>query len=115
MKHCLSGELSSTKSILLIFQHHAVVPGLVRHLKNHFPTMYRLYELLKVRSGPPTQDELDIASAKKKLHGPAARAYVSQLGKASENIIDAFQRQAAQATASSLACIFDDHGSHSIF
>ena len=75
--------------------------------------MYRLYELLKVRSDPPTQDELDMASGKKKLDGPAAHAYVSQLEKASENIIEALQRQAAQAAASSLASIYD-HGSHSI-
>jgi hypothetical protein len=76
--------------------------------------MYRLYENLKVRSGRPTQDEIDIASAKKKLDGPTSRAYVSQPEKASENITDAFQRQAAQAAASSLVCIFYDHGSRSV-
>lgn len=112
MKFSLNGVLSLTRSIL-IFQPHAIVPGLVGHLKNHFPTMYRLYELLKVRSDPPTQDELDMASGKKKLDGPAARAYVSQLEKASGNIIEALQRQAAQAVASSLASIYD-HGSHGI-
>jgi hypothetical protein len=111
MKFSLNGELLSTKSILLIFQRRALLPGLVGHLKNNFPTMFRLYEILKVRSDPPTQDELDIASAKKKLDDPAARAYVSQLEKASENIVDALQRQAAQAAASSLACFCDDHSS----
>jgi hypothetical protein len=68
--------------------------------------MYRLYELFKVRSGPPTQDELYIASARKKLDGgPTTRAYIPQPEKASENITGAFQRQAVQAAASSLACI----------
>ena len=83
MKFSLNGVLSLTWSIL-IFQPHAIIPGLVGHLKNHFPTMYWLYELLKVHSDPPTQDELDMASGKKKLGGPAAHAYVSQLEKASE-------------------------------
>ena len=76
--------------------------------------MHRLYELLKVHSDPPTQDKLDIASGKKKLDGPAAHAYVSQLEKASENIIEALQHQAAQAVASSSAYIFYDCGSRSI-
>ena len=65
--------------------------------------MYRLYELLKAHSDQPTQDELNVASAKKNLDGPAAHAYVSQLEKASKNIVDALRRQAAQAVASSLA------------
>ena len=70
MKFNLNGELSSTKSFLFIFQRHAVVPGLVGHLKSHSSMMYRLYELLKVRSDPPTQDQLDFASAKKNLTVP---------------------------------------------
>lgn len=75
--------------------------------------MYRLYEHLKVRSGPPTQDELDIASGRKIIDGATVRPHVPQLEKASKNIVDAFQRQAVQAAASSLACIFYDHGSRS--
>ena len=75
--------------------------------------MYQLYELLKVHSDPPMQDKLDMALGKKKLDGPAAHAYILQLEKASENITEALQYQAAQAAASSLASIYN-HGSHSI-
>lgn len=67
--------------------------------------LYRLYELLKARSDPPTQDELDIASGKKTINGTAARAYISQSEKASENIVHALQRQSVQAVVSSLVCV----------
>ncbi|KAJ7124698.1 hypothetical protein C8R46DRAFT_1250867, partial [Mycena filopes] len=40
------------------------VNGLVGHLQRRVPPMYRLYELLKGRTEPPTQDELDIAAGK---------------------------------------------------
>jgi hypothetical protein len=56
MKFSLNGTLSLTRSNL-IFQPHAIVPGLV--------------------------GQLDMASGKKKLDGPTAHAYVLQLEKAS--------------------------------
>ena len=74
--------------------------GLVGHVKNNFPAMYRLYEVLKARPEPPTTEELDIASGRKKLDPSAAGEYISKLEKASENIIDALQRQAERATVS---------------
>jgi hypothetical protein len=58
--------------------------------------MHRLYELFKSRPEPPTQDEPDIASGQKKLNASAAGAYILKLEKASENIIEALQRQAVQ-------------------
>ncbi|KIL55008.1 hypothetical protein M378DRAFT_201131 [Amanita muscaria Koide BX008] len=72
--------------------------GLVGHLKNHFPAMYRLYEVLKARSEPPTAEELDIVTGRTKLDTSAAGAYVSKLERASSNIMEALQRQAARAT-----------------
>jgi hypothetical protein len=74
--------------------------GLVGHIKNNFPAMYRLYEVLKARSEPPTTEELDIASGRKKLDASAAGEYILKLEKASENIIEALQRQAERATVS---------------
>ncbi|KIL63847.1 hypothetical protein M378DRAFT_50048, partial [Amanita muscaria Koide BX008] len=72
--------------------------GLVGHLKNHFPAMYQLYEVLKARPEPPTAEELDIATARLKLDTSAAGEYVSKLKRASSNIMEALQRQAARAT-----------------
>ena len=67
---------------------------MIGHLRNNFPAMYRLYELLKTRPEPPTQEELDMASGWTKLNASAFGAYISKLEKASENIVEALQRQA---------------------
>ena len=53
--------------------------GLVGHIKNNFPAMYRLYEVLKAHSEPPTTEELDIASGCKKLDASAAGEYILKL------------------------------------
>ena len=74
--------------------------GLVGHIKNNFPAMYQLYEVLKARSEPPTTEEFDIASGRKKLDASAAGEYILKLEKASENIIEALQQQAEWATVS---------------
>jgi len=63
MKYSLNG-----KQLLLLFADiisHKSIAGLVGHIKTHFPTMYRLYIILKDRTEPPTDDELAIASAEK--------------------------------------------------
>jgi hypothetical protein len=97
MKYSLNGALKpfprkTTAEPLLI--------GLVGHVKNNFPAMYRLYEVLKARPEPPTAEELDITSGRKKLDPSAAGEYILKLEKASENIIEALQRQAERATVS---------------
>ncbi|SJL11777.1 uncharacterized protein ARMOST_15186 [Armillaria ostoyae] len=70
--------------------------GLIGHLK-HFPVMYRLYEVLHQRPEPPTSEEEDIASGKCVLEKDASREYLSQLEKASKNIVKALEKQAAKA------------------
>ena len=67
--------------------------GLVSHLKMHFPAMYRLYEVLKGRSTPPTDEELLIAAGKKVLDPKAASEFLQKLENASNTIIQAFNQQ----------------------
>ena len=64
--------------------------------------MYRLYEVLHQRPEPPTSEEEDIASGKCVLEKDASREYLSQLEKASENIVKALEKQAAKA----VVCLF---------
>ena len=54
-------------------------PGLIAHLKCHAPAMYRLYEIMKSRSDPPTDEEIEIASAQKVLDPKAAACYLEKL------------------------------------
>jgi hypothetical protein len=67
--------------------------GLVGHLKMHFPAMYRLYDVLKSRSSPPTDEELIIASRKKILNAEATLEFLQKLERASATIIEAFNQQ----------------------
>ncbi|KAJ6506011.1 hypothetical protein DFH09DRAFT_883395, partial [Mycena vulgaris] len=73
------------------------VNGLVGHLQRRVPPMHRLYEILKGRSEPPTQDELDIAAGKKHLDSAAASAYLGKLETASNSILAAFCKQAGDS------------------
>ncbi len=75
--------------------------GLMAHLKRHAPAMFRLYELLKSRSDPPTDEEIQIASAQKVLDPQTASRYLDKLAKASRDLDAAFAHQAAQAVVCS--------------
>jgi hypothetical protein len=55
--------------------------------------MYRLYEVLKGRPTPPTDEELLIAAGKKVLDPDAASAFLKKLESASTTIIQAFNQQ----------------------
>jgi hypothetical protein len=71
--------------------------GLIGHLKNHFPAMYRLYLLLKDRVEPPTDEEKAIAAGLKSLDAATAAEYLKHLEKASTNIVNLFNQQHQQA------------------
>jgi hypothetical protein len=62
--------------------------------------MYHLYSILKDRDEPPTLDEIDIASAKRKLDPKAEAEYLQKLESLSENIKKVFQDQQACAIVS---------------
>jgi hypothetical protein len=62
--------------------------------------MYQLYCILKDRDAPPTQDEIAIASGKKRLDGKTEAEYFKKLERTSENIKKAFEEQQARATVS---------------
>ncbi|KAJ7132528.1 hypothetical protein C8R44DRAFT_553486, partial [Mycena epipterygia] len=91
---CLHG----TSKIITVkrSQKHSV-NGLVRDLQRRVPPMHRLYEILKGRSEPPTQDKLDIAAGKKHLALAAASAYLGKLETASNSILAAFRKQAGDS------------------
>ena len=62
--------------------------------------MYQLYCILKDREEPPTLDETEVASAKRKLDGNTEAEYLQKLEKSAENIKKAFQDQQARAMVS---------------
>lgn len=78
--------------------------GLIGHLKNYFPAMYRLYLLLKDRTEPPTEEEKAIAAACKSLDPTMAAEYLKKLEKASTNIVDLFNQQHRQTAVSFFPC-----------
>ena len=100
MKYSLNG-----KQPLLLFTDtvsHKSLAGLVGHLKTHFPAMYRLYIILKDRTGPPTDDELAIASAEKVLDTEAANAYLGRVEAASANLLSLFAKQSQENVVSKI-------------
>jgi hypothetical protein len=84
----------------LLFLRPCIVLGLIGHLKTHFPTIYKLYLILKSRGTAPTEDELKIARGEKLLDPGAAAEYIRQLEQASVNIVDAFNKQVNKASVS---------------
>jgi hypothetical protein len=87
MKYSLNG-------VFILFQRETttdILIGLIGHLKNHFPAMYRLYEVLKACPEPPTVEELELATGCTKLNASAAGEYISKLEKASSNIMEVFK------------------------
>ncbi|KAF8817293.1 hypothetical protein BYT27DRAFT_7074946, partial [Phlegmacium glaucopus] len=75
---------------------------LVTHLKQNFPLMFKLFSVLKDRSSDQqaTAEELDIASGKKILDPEKAKAWFTNFEAASQNIHQAFQKQAEVAAVS---------------
>jgi hypothetical protein len=72
----------------------------VNNLRVHLKAMFQLYSILKDRDLPPTLEEIEIASGKRKLDGKAEAEYMEKLEKSSQNIKKAFQDQQARAIVS---------------
>ncbi|KAH9069429.1 hypothetical protein EDB83DRAFT_2518582 [Lactarius deliciosus] len=68
---------------------------LVNHLKHSFPSMYKLFSILKDRSSDQhvTQEEMDVASGKKVLGLEKAKEWFDALEHTSENLHQAFRKQ----------------------
>ncbi|KAF9070800.1 hypothetical protein BDP27DRAFT_1323031, partial [Rhodocollybia butyracea] len=71
--------------------------GLIMHLKNHFPPMYRLWEVLHQQKKIPTAEEVNIACGKTTLDAQSATAFLGKLETVSYNIQAAFDAQARKA------------------
>jgi hypothetical protein len=102
-------NLTGTNSLffpLLLFL--SLIPkiGLVRNLKTSSSPMYHLYNVLKERSAdqPITQKEINIASAKKTMEAGTASEYMKKLEVASENILQAFEKQVVNAAVCVQLC-----------
>jgi hypothetical protein len=63
----------------------------------HFPTMYRLYCVLKDWAEPPMAKEIGFASGKTVLDPKSDAKYLKKLEAATENIQKAFATQEADA------------------
>lgn len=75
---------------------------LVNNLRVHVKPMYLLYCILKDRDDPPTSDEIDIASARRRLDVNTEAEFLQKLEKSSENIKKAFRDQQARAIVSEI-------------
>ena len=67
--------------------------------------MHWLFLILKDRDEPPTPEEIDIASGRRKVDGE----YIQKLKTSSENIKKAFQSQQARAIVSKISPSFQMH------
>ena len=99
MRSSLNGKSIHMRIITSEIQYISI--GLIRHLKTHFPTMYRLFLVLKDCDEPPTKDEIAIAFGKKTLDPTKAAEYLVKLEKASVTLVDAFAKQNQQAAVNS--------------
>ena len=70
-----------------------VYPDLIGHLQRTFPALYQLYEVLAKRDSPPTQEEIDIATGKKKMDDTLAKKYLNELETISRNVREMFEEQ----------------------
>ena len=91
---------------MLLGPSHEILSALVNNLRVHVKPMYHLYSILKDRDGPLTPDEIDIASAKRRLNETTEAEYLQKLQRSSENIKKAFQDQEACAIVSEICWAF---------
>ncbi|KAJ7429252.1 hypothetical protein B0H11DRAFT_2266386 [Mycena galericulata] len=67
---------------------------LIRHLKNNFPIMHRLYLALYTRGQPPTEEEVKLAQGAIPVDGTAAKEYLGKVETTTSNIIKGLEQQA---------------------
>ncbi|KAJ3517257.1 hypothetical protein NLJ89_g623 [Agrocybe chaxingu] len=70
--------------------------NLVGHLQRSFPAHHRLYEVLAKRGSPPTKEEIEIASGKKRMDDALVKKYLNELETISKNIREMFEQQLAR-------------------
>ncbi|KAJ6600739.1 hypothetical protein B0H10DRAFT_2230830 [Mycena sp. CBHHK59/15] len=70
---------------------------LQNHLKHTSPSHFRLYEVLKNRSGPVTDRERKLACGVKKMTDAVAKEYEVAVKNISNNLKEMFQKQRADA------------------
>jgi len=104
----MRGNLNGVFSfrLLLLDLSHKFLSVLVNNLRVHVKSMYHLYCFLKDCNTPPTPDEIDIASAKRRLDETTETEYLQKLRKSSETIKKAFQDQQARAIVSEIHLAF---------
>ncbi|KAJ6603821.1 hypothetical protein B0H10DRAFT_2314925 [Mycena sp. CBHHK59/15] len=78
------------------------VMKLIRHLKNHFPVMHRLYCALHARGRPPTEDEIKFAQGAAPIDGAAAKEYLGKVETATSSIIKGLEQQAKKVRVRAL-------------
>ncbi len=76
--------------------------GLISNLKSASAPMHRLYLILKARldTNPQaivSEEEIELAAGRKVLNPNQATEYIKKLEVAAENIVRAFEKQAADA------------------
>ncbi|KAJ6604922.1 hypothetical protein B0H10DRAFT_1957410 [Mycena sp. CBHHK59/15] len=70
---------------------------LIRHLKNNFPVMYRLYCALHTQTHTPTEEQVSFAQGTVPLDGAGAKEYLGKVEMATSNIIKGLEQQARKA------------------
>jgi hypothetical protein len=99
----MRSNLNGAFSFHCLLDHsHGILSVLVNNLRVHVQPMYQLYRILKDRDEPPTPDEIDIASAKRRLDEATEAEYLKKLQNSSENIKKVFRDQEARAIVSEI-------------
>ncbi|KAJ6621571.1 hypothetical protein B0H10DRAFT_2187885 [Mycena sp. CBHHK59/15] len=70
---------------------------LIRHLKNNFPIVHRLYCALHTQAQPPTEEQLKLAQGAIPVDGDAAKEYLGKIEMAASSIIKGLEQQAKKA------------------
>lgn len=92
LKHSSRGNLSSEFTpdlVLNVVPHGRLTKALHNHIKTTFPLHYKLFELLRDRDSPPTQEEISYANATREFKGDLAQEFIKTLKK-SQRTLDTF-------------------------
>jgi hypothetical protein len=73
---------------------------LIRHLKNNFPVMHRLYSALHTQAQLPSDEQVKLAQGAIPVNGDAAKAYLGKVEMAASSILKGLEQQAKKAKVS---------------
>ena len=100
MKHSTNGESQGVQPSALHVKMTQCHAGMESYLRHNFPDHYRLFEVLRNRTTPPTDEEIAIAQGKTELSATQRAAHVGALSARQTTMEEHMQKRAdAQAVS----------------